>query len=137
MKFKVFNRDIIQKVNVKVPHAIISISDTPENWPSINENDLCQGILRLAFYDTDDPYRPKSFTSHLARKILRFVKPRLKHVDLIITQCDAGISRSSGTAAALSKIINGADHEFFRPPYIPNRLVYKLILTEHFNKKRF
>jgi predicted protein tyrosine phosphatase len=135
IKFRIFNRDNIQKIKVNVSHIIISISDKVENLPSIKEGELCRGILKLAFQDTDNPHQSNSFTPHLARKILRFVKSNLKHVQLIITQCDAGISRSSGTAAALSKIVNGNDKEFFRPPYVPNRLVYKIILNEYYNKK--
>lgn len=130
MKFKVLNRESIQHVKARIPHIIVSISDKIENLPSIKENELCLGILRLAFYDTDNPNYSDSFTPHLAKQILRFVKQHIKHVDLIICQCDAGISRSSGTAGALSKIINNDDTEFFKPPYFPNRLVYRTILQE-------
>lgn len=136
MKFRVFNRDTIQRIKANVPHIIISISDKVENLPPIKENELCLGILRLAFYDTDHPDYPDSFNSELAKQILRFVKQHIKHVDLIICQCDAGISRSSGTAGALSKIINDDDMEFFKPPYSPNRLVYHTILREFEKGKR-
>ena len=47
--------------------------------------------------------------------------------------CEAGISRSAGAVAALSKVINGDDSYFFKM-FLPNRLVYRLILQEANNE---
>ena len=43
--------------------------------------------------------------------------------------CEAGISRSAGIAAALSKIIDKVDTIFFKN-FIPNRHIYRTIMEE-------
>ena len=135
MTFRVFNRHNIQRIRVKVPYIVVSISDKIENLPILPPDELRLGILRLAFFDTELPDTADSFTPELAKQILRFIKRYIKHVELVICQCDAGISRSAGVAAVLSKIINDDDMEFFRPPYHPNRLVYRTILNEYEKRK--
>jgi hypothetical protein len=49
-------------------------------------------------------------------------------VDEIIVHCEAGISRSSAIAAATSLFLNNDDSEFFKFPFCPNELCYKLML---------
>jgi hypothetical protein len=59
-------------------------------------------------------------------------KKGLKEVqgyDEIVINCEAGISRSAAIAAALSKILTGDDKVFF-DQFIPNRHIYRTILTE-------
>ena len=48
---------------------------------------------------------------------------------MVICQCDAGISRSSGMAAAIAKAFNGEDNWLFEH-YIPNRTVYRKVLEK-------
>jgi predicted protein tyrosine phosphatase len=43
-----------------------------------------------------------------------FINKYLDKVELIVCQCDAGISRSSAMAAALSKYITNDDKYFFK-----------------------
>lgn len=49
-------------------------------------------------------------------------------IERIILHCDAGVSRSPGVAAALSKSLLGDDAEFFRR-YRPNMRVYRTLLN--------
>jgi hypothetical protein len=56
-------------------------------------------------------------------------------VNIIVAQCDAGISRSSATAAALSKIIRNDDSFYFKI-YYPNKLIYSIILKEYISSYR-
>ncbi|KKL12333.1 hypothetical protein LCGC14_2536790, partial [marine sediment metagenome] len=51
-------------------------------------------------------------------------------INLIVVNCEAGICRSSAIAAALAKISGQDDNEFFKR-YLPNSLVYRLILEEY------
>ena len=144
MKFKVYNRDDIHHYEEDEKHILISIDDPYAKdeikFPK-NENRL--DILQLKFHDWNERDRehiekdfPSSraaqkmvyFTKQDAENIVQFVKKYLD-VDVIICQCEAGISRSAGCAAALSKCINGDDAHFFER-YLPNTLVYKLILNE-------
>ena len=48
-------------------------------------------------------------------------------IETIIVNCEAGISRSAGVAAALANIINEDDSRYFKE-YLPNMLVYRKIL---------
>lgn len=70
----------------------------------------------------------KLFTDQQADQILRFIDKYSKDVDLIVVHCEAGISRSSGIAGALSLLINGSDEYYFKK-YIPNMFVYRKILN--------
>ena len=99
-------------------------------------------VLRLQFDDWDDEQRIKIkaryqnsqkmkdmifFSEEHAKQLVDFVRKYLNDIELIICQCDAGISRSAGMAAALSKCIENDDKIFFKN-YLPNSLVYSTIL---------
>ena len=49
-------------------------------------------------------------------------------VDLIVINCEAGMSRSAGVGAALSKILNGNDTDFFRY-FHPNMYIYSKLIA--------
>lgn len=147
MNIIALNRLMIQN-KINGDHIIISMSDDKDKFPPIPE-DNCLGILRLEVFDYDgknfnslyntslDLTEDKIYNVDHAKKVLDFVFTNINKVDLIITQCDASISRSPGMAAALSKIINNDDEIFFKPPYYPNRLIYRTILNEYFNNEDY
>jgi len=76
-----------------------------------------------------DYYKP--MTDEQAKQIIDFVEAHRKEIEVIVVHCEAGISRSAGVAAALSKIIEGKDDFFFKK-YIPNTLVYSKILKAYY-----
>ncbi len=134
MKFLVMSEREIQKYNVKDNHIIISVRSPKYNKAVISDRPNCLDILYLEFHDLDGVNLPSSadyklFTKQDAKTILNFVTRYILNIELIICQCEAGISRSAGIAGALGKILNGDDTEFFKK-YIPNMLVYKTILNE-------
>ena len=127
MKFIVANRDQMKNYKCDKEHLIISIRDPETKIAEIAINDKCKGILYLDFHDLDRVYKDyKIFSKKDAKEILDFVTNPLIKVDVIICQCEAGISRSAGVAGALSKIFNKDDTEIFKN-YLPNMLVYKTI----------
>jgi predicted protein tyrosine phosphatase len=144
MQFLVFSRDRIKNFTLGKPHIVISITDPNSEFASIHPNESCLGILRLKFHDINNEARkhieetyktsPKAnkmvyFSKKEASQIVDFVRAHLDLIEVIVCQCDAGISRSAGTAAALSKYITGSD-EFYFKHYLPNSLVYNTILEE-------
>lgn len=135
MDFLVMGEREIKNYNTDKTHIIISIR-SPDALPIIIPyRKKCLNIARLSFHDLDGTHVPTPamrvnlFTPEDAKKILNFVTRYILNVELIICQCEAGISRSAGVAGALSKIIDGDDTEIFKH-YLPNMLVYRTILNE-------
>ena len=112
-----------------VSWAAISITDTdaPDaRMPTRNR----VGLLRLKFDDITVPMQDwTAFGTEDARRILEFAASVWDKADILLVHCEAGISRSAGTAAAPSPIYFGDDAKFFLPPYRPNTLVYNTILN--------
>lgn len=142
----VLSRDKIKDFKTDVKHIIISITDPNNEEVVINSGCTCLDILRLQFHDLDkrakkiiqnssDKNNYLLFNKKEAKKIVNFIKKYLNKTNLIICQCEAGISRSAGVAAALSKYITGSDEYYFKH-YIPNSLVYKLLLNELYKEKK-
>ncbi len=139
MNIQVFNREAFEHYRTDHSHIAISITD-PNSKPAkfVNENDSLLDQLELQFYDLDRdtgqfPYSRFTFTEANASKILHFVVKYENAVDTILVHCEAGISRSSGIAGALSLIYNGDDQHFFSM-YLPNILVYRTILEVYENE---
>ena len=114
----------------KVKHMAISIG-TSENI-SLPKNDNRIAELFLLFDDVDtNEYSDKVnlFTNEMAKKILGFVIGN--PCGVILVNCEAGISRSAGVAAAIGKVFNGDDTFVFNSSrYVPNMLVYSKILMQ-------
>ena len=140
--------------HIILPHAIISIGEpesqqgeSPDQAKFANNKQRI-GLLRLQFYDIDitsltnngyiievqkalKKYEHGLFTDEHAEQILNFVEDMKDKIELLICHCEAGISRSSGTAAAILRILTGSDNKIFNDPkYFPNMLVYRKILNE-------
>lgn len=142
MEFLITNRYTIEHKFPKTggPLGIISIKDPSEkpiDYAMAHKYRETCGILGLIFDDVDslktaDKYKLTAFTPDMAKQILKWTNALMKAgVELIIVQCNAGISRSAGVAAALSLIVNGDDSWVFNDKrYLPNRLVYRTILQE-------
>jgi predicted protein tyrosine phosphatase len=128
------------------PFVVISISTPLYNNSEIFINRLAKvpveanQVLYIQIEDIDKPYQYKKkdgtivegrvINEDIARQIAGFAK---EHEDkIVICQCEAGISRSAGVAAALSKYFNNDDSEYFGDyvycMYDPNRRVYRMVL---------
>lgn len=140
MKIIVLSQQVIEKLYHELPESVvISITSTSggSSQAKIKETENLKEILFLKFDDfstrTEELEKKYVyFNEELAAQVLAFVE---KHKDkLIVCQCEAGISRSAGVAAALAKIYNDND-KFYFTKYIPNSLVYSEILKLHYNRK--
>lgn len=133
---KVFSRDALEKhikyFGFRKPTIVISIScpsDLVPRYLLYDINNMVDKIF-LKFDDVECDFGSYvSMSDEDAKNILDFV---FKHKDVenIVVHCDAGISRSAGVAAALSKIFNKDDMEYFSPEtiYSPNMCCYNEIL---------
>lgn len=151
-------RNIIVKDRVSIqtyssdnPYVIISVTDPQKDFPKVRNDSNLVDILRLRF--TDDDIKPlrvpqvddlplvyhgvKLFARDDATRILNFIDKVDADNFTIVCQCDAGISRSSGIAAALFKIFAGDDSYIFKNlRYVPNMLVYRTILDVYYTDFR-
>lgn len=85
-------------------------------------------VLCIKFHDADlQSNGIKLIDEKISQEIINFVVKNL-NVDYIVVNCEAGISRSAGTAAALSKIFKGDDSDVVRAKPFFNRKVYRTIL---------
>lgn len=137
MRFLIFNRHLSEQqstvdYNCVVPYLWISITDSDEESAKLATNDMCHGTLFLKFDDIEKPYpnmTAKLMSDDQAKDIVEFVSKNKDEIYLICVNCEAGISRSSGTALALSLLMNGHDHDIRADPrYYPNHHVKDLVI---------
>lgn len=135
--------------DLKEDYIIISINDT-DCSTVIFDNKHILDVLKITFDDLEKEPKNKEnkyklFNIHIAKEIKNFIDKFKNKVNRIVVHCTAGISRSSGVAAVLSRYLNGTDnHVFGCGEYHPNKLVYKIMCEvfsleydeEEFDKKR-
>ena len=116
------------------PCFIISITDPKSSPAVIPENPRNLGIYRVQpFHDIDQASPGPDyvlFDEARADGIAHFVLDSYRAVPTVglwVAQCEAGVSRSAGVAAALESYFRIGDTDAFRTG-IPNRLVYRLTL---------
>jgi predicted protein tyrosine phosphatase len=110
------------------PWAAISIT-TEGDFPTLSEENRV-GLLQLAFADTADPNLADSFRASQAAELLDFVEQVWDRVEVLLSHREAGMSRSPGVAAALSRIYYGDDGPWGEYDF-PNSLVYQRLVDGH------
>ena len=112
--------------------VIVSINNVSEPANQFNPNPHIKGVCTLFFNDVEGDERD-CMTREDADKIIAFINQYVDKVNHIVVHCEAGISRSAGTCAALMMILNGNDFEIFdNPKYSPNMHCYRLVLESYF-----
>jgi len=110
------------------------------NVPFCSYANCVKDILFISFCDADgvndrDVYghtvtEYDLFTDEQAKQIIDFVEKNKERK--IIVHCDAGISRSSGVAAAILRHYTGSDDAIFNNRrYAPNMFVYYRLLKNY------
>jgi predicted protein tyrosine phosphatase len=114
--------------------ALISITDYADEPIELTYEP--EHILRLSFEDisvedlSEEEFvqankDKRLFTIKQAEKIAEFILPIKDKIELLICQCEYGVSRSSGCAAAISEYFYGNGIDIFADfKYTPNKLVY-------------
>lgn len=133
MEIFVYSRNALDAARPhEVPHIVISITSSSNDVARVRANKTCRGILRLSFPDADAPSEHFSedelFAPEQAVMIWNFVDEHCSHIERILVHCDAGVSRSAAVGAALARVLNGDDAEFFGGRYRPNMRVYQILL---------
>lgn len=107
-------------ISIMTPWAAYSSDIFPSPYNGI------KSVLRLFFDDVESGTNCMDETH--AKAIKEFVE--LHKDGNFIVQCDGGVSRSAGVAAALMKFYNGDDTPIFdNPRYCPNMRCYRTMLN--------
>lgn len=121
---------------------IISIRDPNKVKPEFNiNNSSIKDILYLSFYDISEETKSifggyESMSPIDAILIRDFVLKWQNEIDAIWVQCEMGMSRSAGIAAAIMEYFDIDSKEILESnQYYPNRLCYDLTKNELTNKK--
>ncbi len=141
MEFFVYSRSAIEAVRPHdAPHVIISITSHADDVARLRTTDACLGILRLSFVDIEraSSVHPEDtlFSPTHATSIWDFVELHRPKIERLLVHCDAGFSRSPAVAAAIARVVNGDDGEFFGDRYKPNPRVYRGLLDAHERRTR-
>lgn len=136
MKIKVFSEAAVQHFKTEEKHIGVSFQDPNYDFVKLPEQSSRLAWIGFHCYDLDDdcgqfPYSRFLFEREHAKELLTFINTWKDKVDLIVIQCVAGVSRSMGAAAALGKILNGDDTQFFKEG-CPNMRIYRMLLEEQF-----
>ena len=122
--------DLIEK-GIDKNTAIISFCDYQEDEIEFPEGTDC---LSVVFYDIRPHQIPKDQYDKVlpeAKEIAQYVYKKMKENKNIICQCDYGVSRSAGLAAAIMEAYAGKGIDVFADyRYTPNQFVYNKVLKE-------
>src|SRR5579871_6441803 len=114
INFQVLGRAEIARVSPQDPHILISVTEPGAPEVHFAEAPSRLGVLRLTFHDAQQPSPDRILLSAQdAEAIIAFVREYQASARLIVCQCEGGISRSAGIAAALSRWLQGDDAPFF------------------------
>lgn len=141
MRFLILSRQEVESEplierNCNVSHINISIRD----WQTMPAN-LAYAMLRkdALFLEFDDILSNEEglmMSKRHAKLIVDFVNKHKDSVSLIVVNCEAGVSRSSGVALALSRWLNNHDSGIQNNKrFCPNEHVVQLIEEELKNVK--
>lgn len=138
--FLVLGREEIKNFEPNVKSILISVTDPESIEAELIESKNLINILRLKFHDIG---KTKKFgNEHIsdlpmsiedANKIWNFIIENFSKPQLIICQCEQGVSRSAAIAAAISRVLQNEDQYFFENFWV-NRYVYDLLIE---NKPNF
>lgn len=134
MLFMILSREGAERISgsLEATHILISITDYGSPPADIKRNKNRKGLLRVQFDDVDNAM-PGNYmiTDKQAAAIARFVDEKADLINLIVVHCEAGISRSSGTAAAIAFFYDQPTyHAIFKDrQFVPNMTVFRKIMA--------
>ncbi len=114
----------------------VCVHDPDKPPPSLQKSIRRLARLDLTFDDVSyESDHDAVFSDALANKFATFVFSNLARAQQIVINCEMGVSRSAGLAAATDEVINFVEESdlFYRSDLFPNKLVHekaKIALTK-------
>lgn len=109
--------------------ALISIANFNDNDNVFAHRDWLCAVLKLKFDDVESN-ESGCISAEDAASVVHFINRIKDKTDRLIVQCEAGVSRSAGVAAAIMKFIEGDDSLIFNnEQFRPNMTCYKKVLS--------
>lgn len=133
MEIIVHSRQTVKNADPPVPYAVISIRGASDKSDvELKDSIRRRGVLPLKFDDVEADKGRGIFRDKHIQWITDFVNEHKDKVDLFIVHCEAGISRSSAVAAALSLWLNGTDEPFVtgcgpNGRFFPNQRILRML----------
>lgn len=129
------SREQAQRFHSSDPYVVISLTDALADQPHIPPRPELRDRLALHF---DDVYPEQcidangsriftEMTAEDARLIAEFVRRWWNKVATIVVHCHAGLSRSTGVAAAIRTQYGLDERDLFEVPRSPNRHCLTLV----------
>lgn len=134
MKISIYSRAALER---KLAHheidqnsAIVSFADTPDDFMDFPEG---LNVMKVAFYDITPYSIPETDYCKVlpeAPMIAKFVDTNIRNGKNIVCECDYGMSRSAGLAAAIMEHYKREGIKVFADyRYTPNRFVFNKVLV--------
>lgn len=134
----ILSANLAEKYLGDTPYILISIHNPSDKPIKLNYDQNCVSTLVLSFADAENgsfggAKFENVFTDDQANQIADFIIKYINQIKLLVVNCQAGMSRSAGAGAAISKVINGEDQLFFdyyRPNSTVRSKVYRALMEK-------
>jgi len=122
----VVSREVIEDINCSEKDFVL-ISAKDKSMPNVEvKSKHMKDALFLCFDDIDGPYKNYIHMSDEHAKLIVDFVIKYKEYPFIVCQCEAGVSRSSAMAGAISRFLTGKDEDIMKYKFFyPNKYVYK------------
>lgn len=125
--------ELLSKSRAHLYRSMVSIGDPGSRLPS-GFRRLAQSSLRLEFVDSADPDEDSAPTRREVEAIIHFAPTIARLGGRCLVHCEAGVSRSTASAAIISRVIlgEGSDRQALAlacrgiPDASPNRLMLRI-----------
>jgi len=136
MEFQIANCRMAPLIKPYIKYIHIAITDDVKFKIKLKANKKRLDELFLYFHDMEtyiDGF--KMFSEEQAKEILDFVYIYWNEIEMIVVNCDMGISRSAGVILALEEIINGQNLKRKKEYKHYNKFVFKTMMNVY-NKNK-
>ena len=128
MQIITLNRYEVSSFRTEKSCMIFSVKDPESDPVFINEFQNLVHVEWLEFWDVSDS-RDGAITQSMADKIALVFKKYRDECEIVVVQCEAGVSRSAGIAVAIGEYI-GIPYTTLKHSYpLYNRFVYQMVAS--------